>query len=554
MYSINNSQQIQDICDDIITKLKGDASVKEEKEEIKNDNKINDKEKEVDKNPDKIFPEIKEDKNVSNDIQKIKIQDKEKDENNLEKKDDNNLDEKKEEKNEESDFKNNNNENNNNENNNDNNKDNNLQFIFELPAELREEILRELDFNTVNMLPQDLRREYDRIMNRNQEININREEELFPFEFQVNYDIAQSDLSRSISIRNNYLLRRLKYKKKKLLILFDENNNNNSEKNDEDILINFFEDQFLENMIIYDLKSILVFKKKSKKPNEYSSFLNKLINNEILRYKILDILFNLWICDTSHLVNLIKSEKNIQSNNKNNSLLDKLHYLYIQLDLTENYFFEDFERFFINFATNNQKYMKKYFLQTFFDEKGDYIYNGKKFEITENSKNLKKILNIEYKTKENVLNNLINLTLVNNGSNLKIIFSLKIFTVIVQNCLKNDKKEDKYKNKEENKGLNISIETLEKILNLFNEFEVTLFLSKGQKSNNPTILLVEMLKDKKIFEIMLDVLLKRFKALKDNISNDMDDFLANKKIDITLFNKILIDIVLFKLVKFLSFK
>ena len=165
---------------------------------------------------------------------------------------------------------------------------------------------------------------------------------------------------------------------------------------------------------------------------------------------------------------------------------------------------------------------------------------------------MKKILNIEYKTKENVLNNLINLTLVNNGSNLKIIFSLKIFTVIVQNCLKNDKKEDKYKNKEENKGLNISIETLEKILNLFNEFEVTLFLSKGQKSNNPTILLVEMLKDKKIFEIMLDVLLKRFKALKDNISNDMDDFLANKKIDITLFNKILIDIVLFKLVKFLS--
>ena len=32
----------------------------------------------------------------------------------------------------------------------------------------------------------------------------------------------------------------------------------------------------------------------------------------------------------------------------------------------------------------------------------------------------------------------------------------------------------------------------------------------------------------------------------------MDDFLANKKIDITLFNKIMPDIVLFKLVKFIS--
>ena len=49
-------------------------------------------------------------------------------------------------------------------------------------------------------------------------------------------------------------------------------------------------------MILYDVKDILIFKRKNKKKfNDYGSFMNILINNEILRYKILDILLNLWI-------------------------------------------------------------------------------------------------------------------------------------------------------------------------------------------------------------------------------------------------------------------
>jgi hypothetical protein len=36
-------------------------------------------------------------------------------------------------------------------------------------------------------------------------------------------------------------------------------------------------------------------------------------------------------------------------------------YLYIEQNLTEDYFFDDHEHFFINFATKHQKYMKKFF-------------------------------------------------------------------------------------------------------------------------------------------------------------------------------------------------
>ena len=204
---------------------------------------------------------------------------------------------------------------------------------------------------------------------------------------------------------------------------------------------------------------------------------------------------------------------------------------------------EDFEFFFTNFAIKHQKYCKAYFLQTFFNKNGEYILNNKIYNITENSKQLKKLMNLEYKTNENVLNNLINMTLVNNNSNLKTIFSLKIFTVTIHNCIKN---------KGENNELNIKQETIEKILDLFNNFEISLVINKGQRSNNPTIIIKELINDKNIFKIILEVLPQRFILLKEKITKEMDDFLINKKIDINLFNKLLPDIVFFKLVKFIS--
>ena len=61
-----------------------------------------------------------------------------------------------------------------------------------------------------------------------------------------------------------------------------------------------------------------------------------------------------------------------------------------------------------------------------------------------------------------------------------------------------------------------------------------------------------MINDEKIYQILLDALMKRIISLKESITKEMDDFLTNKKIDIVLFNKIFPDIYLFKLVKFIN--
>ena len=332
---------------------------------------------------------------------------------------------------------------------------------------------------------------------------------------------------------------------------------------DNNLWIKIFEDEFIENLIIFNIKSILTFRKKNKNSfNEYYLLLNELILNDNLRYKIIDLLIDTWICDSSCLSNLSKTKKIPEKN----SFLKNLYYLYIEQNLTEDYFFDDHEHFFIHFATKHQKDMKKFFLKTIYNEKGSYTLiqnlsendkqNKIEYNITENSKNIKEILNIKYKTEENVLSNLISLTMLNSRSNIKTIFSIKIFTNVIKNCLKDINSEetinDNDKNKMKNNGLNINTKIIEKIVDLFNNFEAALYLSKGQRSNNPTSLLIELINDQKIYQILLDVLLKRIKSIKDNITKEMDDFFKNKKIDIVVFNKLLPEIILFKLIKLLS--
>ena len=536
IYSENSLERVENIRNEIIKAIiEDDNIIKEEQKEKNNKEQNEDKENE-------LLDEIPEDlKDLLNkQIQKDKNKEKEKD-----LKRNNNNEEK------EKEAKNNENTNNNIsiENINNNKALTDTQFLMELSPDLREEILLDLDPSFVPNLPPELRDEYNRIINRNNDIVY------FPIYDNVEEENNNLNSSQE-SVDNEYQLRQLKYKREEIL-----NEYNNNYNNDEYLLINIFDDEFLENMIIYNIKTILIFQKKdSNKFNEYDDLLNILITNEKLRYKILDILLNLWICDTASLYNLLKTKKIPLKN----TFLKNLYFLYIQSGLTEDYFFSDYENFFINFATKHQKDMKKYFLKTFYDEKsGGYILlannkeKEKEFNITENSRNLKKLLNIKYKQGENVLSNLISMTLLSNRSNLKTIFSIKIFTSVIQNCLKNINSEENNQipNLEENNKnneLNISVETIEKILDLFNNFEAALYLSKGQRSNNPTSLLIEMINDQNIFQILLDVLLKRIKAIKENITKEMDDFFTNKKIDIQIFNKLLPDIVLFKLVKFIS--
>ena len=427
-----------------------------------------------------------------------------------------------------------------------------MQFIMELPPDLREEILLELDPSMLKDLSPELKKEYDRIVNKNNDVQI---AEISLFDSRNNNmlnSFLNNESEGKVAIlpknnKNEIQLKKLKYKKEDILSNFSNTNEANN------ILIKIFDDEFIENLIVFNIKTILTFKKKNNNSfNEYYELINELILNENLRYKILDLLVDTWICDSSCLINLLKNKKIPEKN----AFLKNLFFLYIEQNLTEDYFFDDYEHFFINFSSKYQREMKQYFLKTIYNEEGSYILkdneNDKEFSITENSKNIKEILNIKYKTGENVLSNLISLTLLNSKSNIKAIFSIKIFTNVIKNCLKDINIDDNENIKNNNNELNISTETIEKIIDLFKNFENTLFLSKGQRSNNPTCLLIEMISDQKIYQMLLDVLLKRIKNIKENITKEMDDFFKNKKIDIMVFNKLLPEIILFKLIKLLS--
>ena len=79
--------------------------------------------------------------------------------------------------------------------------------------------------------------------------------------------------------------------------------------------------------------------------------------------------------------------------------------------------------------------MKKLFLQTTYNEKGEYVslQNKKKYSITKNASSIRDILNITFEDGENVFSNLLCLMLLNSKSDIKKIFAIKIFTTITQN-------------------------------------------------------------------------------------------------------------------------
>jgi hypothetical protein len=150
--------------------------------------------------------------------------------------------------------------------------------------------------------------------------------------------------------------------------------------------------------------------------------------------------------------------------------------------------------------------MKKFFLLTVFNEKGELMkYKNsprrlenpnnqdsakktpqKKYAITKNIMFIKELLRISYEKDENVLSNLIRILLNNSKSDIKKIFALKIFTNVVQSCLKNDVNNPVVKGKKFEKCLNLSKKTIENIVELFYNFETILQINKDRKSNNPT--------------------------------------------------------------------
>ena len=532
-----------------------EKSINEEKE---NENKDKDKEdKEVsNENKNEENNEIKEEQNNN--------------ENDNNKNDDN--------KNNENDNKEKNNENNNNNNDNANNNSQNIdnQFIVELPPDLREEILLNLDPTMVPNLSPDLQQEYHRLVDRNNFMffgppanlqNIsnvynasNQNDDIgFPINLQDILNLTQiknssSDPDKEFGVlkSNNNKLQLIKHKYKKEEILSSSKHN----KEYSSIILQVFDDDFIENLFLYNIKTIISYRQKCRNINYnvYFQLLNELIMNVHLRHKILDIIFILWMCDSTCIKNISKNKNCIEKNN----FIKNLHYLYTEMDLSEDHFFEDYDNFFQNFSLNYQKEMKKYFLNTAYNEKGGYISlkNKKEYLITKNCQNIKEIINIKYDKGENVLSNLLSLIMLNSKSDIKKIFSIKIFTNIVQNIFKDENSEKKDNNiiatKNNNNILHISKATIEKIIDLFNNFEISLELNKGAKSNNPTSLLNELMLDNNVFQILLEVILKKITQLKGEISKEMETFFNHKNLDITLFSKPLPEIILFKLIKFVN--
>jgi hypothetical protein len=148
-----------------------------------------------------------------------------------------------------------------NENKNDSNNELDIQFIMELPMDLREEILSTLDQSMIKQLSPELQNEYNRIMNRNNRViilnvpsgdNYNND--------QMNNDNSENNDNSSIQLnkKKEISLKKVKYKREDIL------SNYNSLNDDNNLWIKIFEDEFIENLIIFNIKSILTFRKKNK--------------------------------------------------------------------------------------------------------------------------------------------------------------------------------------------------------------------------------------------------------------------------------------------------
>ncbi len=285
--------------------------------------------------------------------------------------------------------------------------------------------------------------------------------------------------------------------------------------------------------------------------------------------------------DSIKLKELLKENPNSVNNN---SLLRYFYELLIQNNLLEEFFYDDYDQFIKLFCTSKPKEMKKFFLDTFYTEKGDYVRckgksdkslsakTFKRYFSTKDSLAIKEVLSLNFEKEENVLSNLLRIMLVNSKSDIKKIFALKIFSNIVSNCLKNTEEEydsenktnnnnnENIKSKNKSKGKNannftelkISINTIEMIIELFYNFETILLINKDKKSNNPTLLICEMIGDTKCLKNILNVILSHVEKLNESVSYEMDHFLTNSKIDINAYSKPLPENILFKIIKLVN--
>ena len=314
----------------------------------------------------------------------------------------------------------------------------NEQFIFELPIELREDILKTLDPSTLPNLSPELQSEYHRLMGNDVDKNTKNS---FPSLFENNNlqkNLNKNEENNEVSEDDVVNLDAFVYNKIELItysyieddILFDfKYSNKNINK-----LVRSLDDDFIENLILYGIKNLLTHTNSSNKKknnidlNKYFQLIYKLNTNIQLRYKIYDLFFLLWIY-------AISSDKNISIKKdtfEKNIFLKSLKYIYLSNDLNENIFIDYYEHFFSWILTNYPEEMEEYFKSSTFKENGAYLLLKHNVEIsnTKNAAKLKKLLNINYDKKRNVFQNLFNIIFKNKTSYIQTIYQLKLFSNI----------------------------------------------------------------------------------------------------------------------------
>ena len=432
------------------------------------------------------------------------------------------------------------------------------QFILSLPNELREEILLTLDPSLVPNLSIELQTEYYRL--NGQEIpkspntSINLPPPLNNSSFKVDLKIENTDYLNEFQY-NEIELVEIKYKE-------EDTFKSNFHKGNLVKKLKSFDDDFIENLFIYNIRNIFS-NKTSLLKNEYSfttddyfNLIVELIVNSELKFKIMDLFFVLWIYNIYNN-NITQMNFDFRKNN----FLDKINYLNYEIESFEVIFTLYCEQFFSKLMKKYSKEMNKYFTNFTFNENGIYLSlknNKKNFYSTKNAMERKNIIKIKYDKNLNVLGNLLKIFFSEKNNYFQNIFILRIFTDIIKQCKTISRPNTIHNKKTNNQNNNILVSidenTLENIIDLYNNFKI-FFNSKKSKSDNiPTALLNELMIDKSIYQLIYDKILRRLQTLKNEIINNISDSFLNdnKIIDVNIYNHPFPENILLSLLKFIG--
>ena len=438
----------------------------------------------------------------------------------------------------------------------------NDQFIIDLPNELREDILLNLDPTLVPNLSNELRAEYYRLMGND---SIKLPKNSAPILPHINLSIDKpnkneedpakdSDIESSDQfIYKDIELVKYLYIEEEILM------NTKCYKKNIDKKMKEFDDDFTENLLIYNINNILwkkmvLFNNNNDiSSNSYFQLISDFIFNVQLRHKIIDLFFILWIYDISYIKNLSNPKIDLEKN----SFLKRLNYLYLEKDSFNNMCVKYYDQFFFKIMSNYPKKMNKYFTNFKFDESGSYssIKDKKKYSITKNAKYIKNILNIKYDKNKNVLENLIKIAFNRKSNKYQTIYKLQIFTDIIKQCKRVSKDGNNIiLSKINNNTINIDEITIEKIIELFDDFRIALNSKKDASDNNPTLLLEELLNDKNNYQIVYDKLRIKTNTLKEQITKEINisHFNTDKIFVKVNFKNPLPDIILVSILKFVG--